>query len=164
MTIRTLFIISLCCLLLAVTAAPANDWTTARLLAFADDSCRAWETTAAPAPGYASAEISVTDLRFGEMVVGRRYRVPVADSALVELDVVEREQRPVRFVASWYHQSGDPLMLISLDSGCSFQAARQLNYSRQGQALNIVSLDENLQAVGEPDWLNPVAGICRSSC
>jgi hypothetical protein len=46
-------------------------------------------------------------------------------------------------------------MLISLDSSCSLQAARRLNYSQQGQALNIVSLDENLQTVGEPDWLNP---------
>jgi hypothetical protein len=142
-------------LLAAFTAAEAQDWTAARLLAFADDSCRGWEETAAPASGYASAEISITDLRFGEVVVGRRYRVPVANNALVELDVVERAQRPVRFVASLYHESGDPLLLISLASDCSLQAGRQLNYSRQGQALNIVSLDVDLEPVGEPDWLNP---------
>jgi hypothetical protein len=142
-------------LLLAFTSVQAREWTAARLLAFVDDSCRAWETTAAPAPGYASAEIGVTDLRFGEMVVGKRYRVPVAERALVELDVVERAQRPVRFVASLYHESGDPQILISLASDCSLQAARQLNYSQQGQALNIVSLDQNLLAMGEPDWLNP---------
>ncbi|MCP4333758.1 MAG: S8/S53 family peptidase [Gammaproteobacteria bacterium] len=162
MTIRSLFAISALGLLLAITAAHAREWTPARLLAFTDDSCRAWEKTTAPAPGYASAEISVSDLRFGEIVVGKRYRLPLVNNALVELDVVERAQRPVRFVASWYHQSGDPLMLIALASDCSFQAARRLNYNRQnlqanlqGQALNIVSLDENLEVLGEPDWLNP---------
>ncbi len=155
MTIRSLFSISTLAVLLVFTTVHGRELTAARLLAFADDSCRAWETTAAPAPGYASAEISVTELRFGEIVVGKRYRLPLANNALVELDVVERAERPVRFIASWYHASGDPLMLISLAPDCSLQAARRLNYNRQGQALNIVSLDEGLLAMGEPDWLNP---------
>ena len=132
MTIRSLFAISALGLLLAITAAHAREWTPARLLAFTDDSCRAWEKTTAPAPGYASAEISVSDLRFGEIVVGKRYRLPLVNNALVELDVVERAQRPVRFVASWYHESGDPLMLIALASDCSLQAARRLNYNPAG--------------------------------
>jgi len=128
-TIRPLFEISVLGLLLAFTSVHAREWTAARLLAFADDSCRAWETTAAPAPGYASAEISISDLRFGEIVVGKRCRLPLANNALVELDVVERAQRPVRFVASWYHESGDPLMLISIGPDCSLSSARHQHHS-----------------------------------
>jgi len=154
-TIRSLFAIPVLGLVLAITVAQAREWTPARLLAFADDSCRAWEKAAAPAAGYASAEIGVTDLRFGEIVVGKRYRLTLANNALVELDVVERAQRPVRFVASWFNESGDPLMLIALASDCSLQAARRLNYNPHGQALNIISLDADLLAMGEPDWLNP---------
>jgi hypothetical protein len=142
-------------LLLWSTAVVANGWPAARLLAFTDASCRGWGATAAPASGYASAPITQSDLRFGETVVGRRYRVPVDDNALVELDVVERGDRPVRFVASLYHEFGDPLLLISLSPDCNLQLARRLNYSEQGQALNIESLDATLQPVGEPDWLNP---------
>jgi hypothetical protein len=142
-------------LLLCTAAAAANDWPASRLLAFTNASCSGWEATKAPASGYASAAISATDLRFRETVVGRRFRVPVEDNARVELDVVERGSRPVRFVASLYHEFGDPLVLISLAADCSLQAARRLNYNAQGQALYIESLDAALQPVGEPDWLNP---------
>ena len=87
-------------LLLWTTAAAGNDWSAARLLAFTDATCHGWEATTAPASGYASAAITATDLRFGDMVVGSRFRVPLEDDALVELDVVERDGRPLRFVAS----------------------------------------------------------------
>jgi len=137
------------------TTATASDWSAERLLAFTDETCQAWESAAAPAAGYASDEISSTDLRFGEAVVGRRYRMPIDNNAVVELDVVERGGLPVRFVASLYSQFGDPLLLISLDADCSLQAARRLHYNEKGQALKIATLDSSLQPVGEPDWLNP---------
>ena len=110
---------------------------------------------AAPAAGYASAEISSSDLRRGEAVAGRRYRMPIENNALVELDVVERGGQPVRFVASLYREFGDPLLLISLAADCSLQGARQLHYNQQGQALKIDTLDASLQPAGETDWLNP---------
>jgi len=142
-------------LLLLSTAATASEWSPERLFAFTDETCQAWESKAAPATGYASDEISSTDLRFGEAVVGRRYRMPIEDNALVELDVVERGGLAVRFVASLYRELGDPLLLISLDADCSLQAARQLHYNQRGQALKIDTLDSSLKLVGEPDWLNP---------
>jgi hypothetical protein len=77
-------------LLLLSATTTASDWSPGRLLAFTDETCQAWELVAAPAAGYASAEIGSSDLRFGEAIVGRRYRVPIENKALVELDVVER--------------------------------------------------------------------------
>jgi len=142
-------------LLLLSSTTVASDWSPARLLAFTDETCQAWEHKAAPAAGYASAEISSSDLRFGEVVVGRRYSMPIENNALVELDVVERGGKPVRFVASLYREFGDPLLLISLATDCSLQAARQLHYNPQGQALKIDTLDSAMRPVGEPDWLNP---------
>jgi hypothetical protein len=141
--------------LLLSTTVTASDWSPQRLFAFTDETCKNWEQAGAPAAGYASDEISSSDLRFGEAVVGRRYRMPIENNALVELDVVERGGLPVRFVASLYREFGDPLLLISLTADCSLQAARQLHYNPQGQALKIDSLDSSLLPVGEPDWLNP---------
>ena len=143
------------CLLLLSSGVSALEWSAGRLLAFADETCQAWSQTSAPAAGYAHEAVTVTDLRFGEAVVGRRYRVPVDDNALVELDVVERGGSAVRFVASLFSKFGDPLVLISLAADCSLQAVRELHYNKQGQALKILSLDSELQPVGEPDWLNP---------
>jgi hypothetical protein len=142
-------------LLLLSTTTGARDWPPAKLLAFTEETCQGWELATAPAAGYASDVISSTELRFGGAVVGRRYHVPLDDHALVELDVVERDANPVRFVASLYRESGDPLLLISLAADCSLQAARQLDYNQQGQALKIDMLDASLQPTGEPDWLNP---------
>ena len=142
-------------LLLLSTTATASDWSPERLFAFTDETCQAWDVAAEPAAGYAGNEISSTDLRYGEAVVGRRYSMPIDNNALVELDVVERGGLPVRFVASLYRQFGDPLLLISLAADCSLQAARQILYNQQGQALKIDTLDSGLLPVGEPDWLNP---------
>jgi hypothetical protein len=142
-------------LLLAGVAVAAGEWSVSRLQAFTDASCRGWEATGAPAAGYAQEAVVASDLRFGDRVVGSRFQLPLVDNALVELDVVERDGRALRFVASWFSGFGDPLALIALASDCSQQAARLLEYSPQGQALYIVSLDADLQPVGEPDWLNP---------
>lgn len=142
-------------LLMLSASADAEEWSVPRLLAFTDASCRGWEATGAPAAGYAREAVVANELRFGDIVVGSRFRLLLDDDALVELDVIERGGRVVRFVASWFSEFGDPLALISLASDCSQQAARLLEYSPQGQALYIVSLDTDLQPMGEPDWLNP---------
>lgn len=142
-------------LLLCSSATVADDWTAVRLLAFTDASCRGWEATAAPAAGYTSAPATATDLRYGDIVAGRRFRVPVDSNARVELDVVERDGRVLRFVASLFDEFGDPQLLISLARDCSFQGGRRVVYSDQGQALVVETLDRYLVAVGEPDWLNP---------
>jgi len=142
-------------LLLASPAVAAEDWSVSRLQAFTEASCRGWQATGAPAAGYASKAIVASDLRLRDSVVGSRFRLSLDDDALVELDVVERGGRAVRFVASWFSEFGDPLALIALASDCSQQAARLLEYSPQGQARYIVSLDTDLQPLGEPDWLNP---------
>jgi len=155
-TCRLLTAVSIALGLLTLSAAAiAEAWSPARLLAFTGASCRGWEATGAPAAGYARAAVEVSDLRFGDMIGGSRWRVPVDDAALVELDVVKRGGRAVRFVATWYSASGAAQALISLAADCSQQAARRLNYNPQGQALYIVSLDAAMQPVGEPDWLNP---------
>jgi hypothetical protein len=152
---RSLRALSIAALLTLSTAAGASAWTADRLLEFTEASCSGWVTTSAPAAGYASASITSSDLRFGEIVAGRRFRVPVDDNALVELDVVVRASRALRFIGSLFDKFGDPQVLVSLASDCSLQAARQLEYSTQGQALYIVSLDADLQPKGMPDWLNP---------
>ena len=150
-----LLALTLAVALLLPPGAGARDWSPARLLEFNDATCRGWAAQQAPAPGYAVAPVTTTDLRFGDRVVGLRYRLPVDGNALVELDVVKRGERVVRFVASLYDEFGDPQLLLALAADCSLQAARQLSYSEQGQALAIVSLDAGLEPVGEPDWLNP---------
>jgi hypothetical protein len=152
---RSLRALSIAALLTLSTAAGASAWTADRLLEFTEASCSGWVTTSAPAAGYASASITSSDLRFGEIVAGRRFRVPVDDNALVELDVVVRASRALRFIGSLFDKFGDPQVLVSLASDCSLQAARQLEYSTQGQALYIVSLDADLQPMDKPDWLNP---------
>jgi len=147
--------LSIATLLILSTSAGAGAWTAERLLEFTEASCSGWLTTSAPAAGYASASITSSDLRFGEIVAGRRFRVPVDNNALVELDVVVRASRALRFIGSLFDEFGDPQVLVSLASDCSLQAARQLEYSTQGQALYIVSLDADLQPIDRPDWLNP---------
>lgn len=147
--------LSICAFLCFATAAQAADWNLQRLRSFAADTCRGWEATQAPSEGYANGPIDASDLRFGQRVVGERFRLPVDNNALVELDVVMRGGKPARFVASWFNEFGDPKALVSLALDCSLQAARQLEYSAQGQALYITTLDDQLQRVGEPEWLNP---------
>ena len=142
-------------LLCFVAAVQGDDWSAQKLLAFANETCRGWESSPAPPDGYATGPIVVSDLRFGQMVVGDRHRLPIAGNALLELDVVMRGGKPTRFVASWFDAAGDPQALVSLALDCSQQAARQLHYSTQGQAIYIVSLDRDLQPEGEPEWLNP---------
>ena len=142
-------------LLLLCGGAQAEPWSGARLLEFTEASCRGWADSGAPAEGFARSSPQVTDLRRGEFVVGKRYRLELERYELLELDVFQRGERPARYVASWFSAFGDPLVLVSLASNCSLQGARRLEYNANGQALYAISLDADLQPTGDPDWMNP---------
>jgi hypothetical protein len=124
-------------------------------LEFATVTCQDWEDTAEPAPGFATGAIVKSEIKFRETIVGTRHRVEIGNNALVELDVIERPGQPPRFINSLFGEFGDPQVLLSLNADCNLQVARKINYTAQGQAINIVTLDTELEPKGEPDWLNP---------
>ena len=142
-------------LLLVSTGVLAADWGTARLLEFATATCRGWQDSAEPAPGFATGGVVKSEIKFRERIVGIRHRIEVDGNALVELDVIERAGQPSRFVSSLFGEFGDPLVLLSLDADCDLQVARKINYTAQGQAINIDTLDAALEPEAISDWLNP---------
>ena len=125
------------------------------MLEFAIASCRDWNTTAGPAPGFATGEIIKSEIRFRERIVGTRHRFEDDNNILVELDVIARAGQQPRFVSSLFGEFGDPLVLLSVDADCDLQVARRINYNEHGQAISIDTLDAALEPKGEPDWLNP---------
>ncbi|MDH3762412.1 MAG: S8/S53 family peptidase [Gammaproteobacteria bacterium] len=133
----------------------ANEWQPERLLEFGVDSCRGWNTSAAPASGYGVEIVNQSDINFREERVGTRFRLRLESMATVELEVIDRAGRPSRFISSLFNRFGDPLLLVALDSECEPQIVRRVDYSENGQATRIVSLDRNLAPRGEPEWLNP---------
>ncbi len=141
--------------LLPAMMAGAGEWQPRQLLQFTGDSCQSWETTAAPAVGYAEAPASQSEIMFRGTQIGTRFHLQVDEAYRVELDVIDRSGRPTRFVGSLYNRFGDPLVLVALDLDCELQVARQIRYNENGQATSIVSLDAALEPQGEPDWLNP---------
>ena len=151
-TFKSLFALGF---LLSSVVAGAGEWQPRRLLEFTGDSCQAWETSAAPAAGYAEAEASQSEIMFRGTQIGTRFHLQVDEAYRVELDVLDRSGRPTRFVGSLYNSFGDPLVLVALDSDCELQVARRLRYSENGQAISIESLGAALAPQGEPDWLNP---------
>ncbi len=142
-------------LILFYAAAVASEWQPHRLLEFTVATCHAWEATAEPAPGFATGSVVKSKIKFRETLVGTRYRLEVDSNALVELEVIERAGQHTRFVSTLFGESGDPLVLVSLSPDCSLQIARKINYTEQGQAINVVSLNTDLEPKGELDWLNP---------
>jgi len=135
--------------------AQADAWQPPRLLKFTAESCRGWETTGAPAIDLAESAITKSDISFRQRQIGSRFRLQVSDSTRLELDVLDRTGRPARFVGTLFNGYGDPLLLLALDSDCRLQVARRIDYTDSGQAIGIVTLDDELQPRGEPDWLNP---------
>ena len=133
----------------------ASEWQPRRVLEFTLDTCRNWEQSAAPATGFGNGPVERSVLRVRGAELGSRYRLQLDDNAFVELDVIERTGQPKRFVSSLYGEFGDPLVLVSLGSDCSLQVARKINYTEQGQAVDIVTLNADLVPQGEPDWINP---------
>jgi len=133
----------------------AEEWEPVRLLEFVTATCRDWETTPEPASGFANGAIVESEIKFRETTVGTRYRFEIDNIARVELDVIARAGQQPRFVGSLFGEFGDPLVLVSVDADCDLQVARRINYSEQGQAINIDTLDAALEPKGESDWLNP---------
>ncbi len=125
------------------------------LLALTAESCRGWEATAAPAPAADGAEVSESRVMFGGRVIGRRFRHSPDATNLFELDVLDRTGRPTRFVGKLFNDFGDPLALAVVDQVCEPQVVRRIDYNIHGQALRIVTLGDDLQPRGEPEWLNP---------
>jgi len=136
-------------------AAFASEWQPRRVLEFTLETCRNWEQSAAPATGFTNGPVERSVLRVRGAEPGSRYRLQLDDNAFVELDVIKRTGQPTRFVSSLYGEFGDPLVLVSMGSDCSLQVARKINYTEQGQAVDIVTLNADLEPQGEPDWFNP---------
>ena len=125
------------------------------LLEFTSGSCSGWETRRAPAAGFARGEINESPIYFRDNRVGTRYRLDLYDNLRLELEVIERGGEVSRFIGSMFNNFGDPLQLLVLDGGCEFQGARRIDYSINGQAIDVVSLDREMLPRGEPEWLNP---------
>jgi hypothetical protein len=157
--IKSISTIPLFCLivisLISQADAQTGEWSPSRVLEFTLETCRNWEQTAAPAPGFTSRPVEQSVLRIRGTELGDRYRLQLDNNAVVELDVIDRAGQQTRFVSSHYGEFGDPLVMISLGSDCSLQVARKINYTEQGQATDIVTLDADLVQKGAPDWLNP---------
>ena len=142
-------------LLLIPVSANSAAWKAQQLMDFTAKACLFWEETAELATGatIGPAEISRIEVRGKQ--IGVKHRVPVDHQSYLELDVIGRVGQQPQFVSTLYRAGGDPLLLVSLSSDCSLRAARKIIYTERGHALNIVSLDENFVATGEPEWLNP---------
>lgn len=141
--------------LITSTSGFAETWDAQRLYEFTDSAC-----TKRGADGGIHSEIVASfdeqlPLRFRNRLLGTRYRFSLENNALVELAVVEREGRLTRFVTTLTNRFGDPLILVSVDGDCALIVMRRIDYTDQGQAIGIVSLDRNFETVGETDWFNP---------
>lgn len=143
-------------LLLFSVSALANSWSPQKLMQFTRQTCEGWEASGEVAAGFTTSPGIQSDVLFRGAVIGTRLRISVEQEALVELEVINRTGGATRFVSSHFNAFGDPLLLLSVDSGCELQVARKINYSPKGQAINVVSLDAEMLSKGEPDWLNPV--------
>ena len=142
-------------LLLLSSGLSADAWQPQKLLEFTATSCRGWEASAEPATGFGTGAVNKTVIMFRDRQIGTRHRLSIDDDATVELDVLDRSGRPTRFVGSLFNGYGDPLLLMAVNSDCSLQVARQINYTEHGQAIDIVTLDGDLAPKGESDLLNP---------
>ncbi len=153
----SLTIESLLCIVLLTMSSDvlAGDWGAARLLEFANATCRDWKATTEPAPGFATGAVVRSEIRMRETTIGIRHRVEVDNGAFVELDIIERVGQAPRFVSSLFGEFGNPLLLISLSADCSLQVARRISYTERGQAIKIDTLDAELDPKGKPEWLNP---------
>lgn len=140
-------------LVLASSSAVAEEPD--QLLEFTRDSCRGWETKQSPAAGYARDGISEAPITFRERRIGKRYRLDFDATLRFELEVIERGGKASRFVGSMFNNFGDPLMLLAFDRDCDLQVARRISYNIHGQAIEVSSLDQNLEPRGEPEPLNP---------
>ena len=142
-------------LLVPVPAAQAEESIAGDLLALTVESCRGWEAAAAPASAGDGVEVSESQVMFRGRPIGSRFRLSPDATNLFELDVLDQTGRPTRFVGKLFNDFGDPLAFAVVDRACNPQVVRRIDYNIHGQALRIVTLDDDLQPRGEPEWLNP---------
>ncbi|MGD8349834.1 MAG: S8/S53 family peptidase [Gammaproteobacteria bacterium] len=151
--VRALLLI--CCLPIPLPAFAEDGPSAQTLFDFAAASCRGWETAGTPALFFGGVPFVVSDIMFRGQRIGSRHRLEDDAGWRVEFEVIDPGGRPRRFIASSFNRFGDPLLLLALDRGCSLQVARRIDYGGNGQALEIETLDAELEPTGEPDLLNP---------
>ncbi len=133
----------------------ASGWTPERLRDFAAETCRQWADTRALAEGYTRGPVETSPIVMRGVDFGTLHRARNDAGAPLELEVVERDGRTLRFVARLYRAPGEPELLVALDADCAPQVARRINYSADGIARTIDTLDSGFRPRGRPDWLNP---------
>ena len=141
-------------LLLYPISANSSAWQARQLMDFTSDACRSWETTSE----FSTDSIGPTEISRIEAQgkqIGVKHRVSIDNQSYLELDIIGRTGQQTQFISTLYRADGEPLFLVSLSFNCNLRVARKINYTESGHALNIVSLDKNFSARGEPDWLNP---------
>jgi len=142
-------------LLLIPASANSAAWNARQLMDFTAKACQSWEETAELATGATTGPAEISRIEVQGRQIGVKHRVAVNDQSYLELDVIGPVGQQTRFISTYYRAGGDPLLLMALASDCSLQTARKIIYTERGHALNIVSLDDNFDATGEPEWLNP---------
>jgi hypothetical protein len=133
----------------------ASGWQPRELMDFSIETCRVWDATGQLAAGVGIGPAKKSNIEVRGMLIGVKHRLRVDHQFLLELDVIDRSGQQTRFISTLYRADGGPSLLLVLNGDCSLQVARKINYTDQAQALNIVTLDADLVATGEPDWLNP---------
>jgi len=147
--------IGLAILLMLLVLRPDDEWPARRLLDFTLDSCRNWATDAAPAAlsGVGPAEISAIEFRGNR--IGERHRLALDAGGVLIFEAIAPGGRASRFVTSLFDPGEQPRLLLALDRDCQVQVVRRIDYSGDGQALAISTLDEHFEPRGEAEWLNP---------
>ncbi len=135
--------------------ASGAEWSAQRLQDFAASTCANWRQTGAPAPGYSLAPVEKSRIIARGRDFGVLHRLRESDGSLLDLEVIESNSQPRRFIATYSQPADKPRFMVSLDAECALQVARRINYAADGRALNLVTLDEKLNPSGEPEWLNP---------
>ena len=141
--------------LLFTTGVYSAGWQPRQLMDFTVEACQSWEKSAGLKTGALVGPVEISSIELRGKQIGVKHRLAVHDQYYLELDVIDRMGLRTRFISTLYRADGDPLLMLSLSSDCSLRVARKINYNDSGQALNVVSLDEDFAVRGEPEWLNP---------
>jgi hypothetical protein len=141
--------------LMLQTGVFASGWQPRQLMEFSIKTCRDRDETGEHIAGVASGPVEKSNIEIRGMQIGVKHRLHLDNQLLLELDVINRPGQQTRFISTLYRANGEPSLLLVLNADCSLRVARKINYTDQGQALNIVTLNAELEVTGAPDWLNP---------
>lgn len=141
--------------LLLLTGNADATWQPRQLMEFTAEVCRSWDDDTGFTPAIASGPVEQSPIEVRGRQVGTKYRLPLENQALLELDIIERPGLQKQFSSTFYRAADNASIFISLSFDCKLQIARQINYDDLGQALNITSLDASFAVTGRPQWLNP---------